>query len=431
MKPEKIYIETYGCQMNKLDSEYVNAILTEDGFTVVTDPDDADVILLNTCGVRDNAEQRIHGRVGELSSLRRFKPDLIFGIIGCMAQRLGNNLISDVVSIVAGPDTYRLLPSMIEKALYEKTSFTDLHRDETYSGIEPVRVCSHSAWVAVMRGCNNYCSYCIVPYTRGSERSIPCDDILAEIENLKQNGYREVTLLGQNVNSYNDGEINFTRLLERIAQTGIEWIRFLTSHPKDLSVDILDVMSKNDNICNHLHLPLQSGSDRILKAMNRKYTISRYLSLIESARKFIPGINISTDIIFGFPDETEEDYRNTLSVMQSVRFDFAFLYRYSEREGTKAALFPNKVPEQVRLDRLREAIELQNSIIRQKNRERIGATYVVLIKGLSKDKQGWYGFTETNIPVVVKSKDGASRIGSFVNVHIEDSTGGSLVGTAI
>ena len=206
----------------------------------------------------------------------------------------------------------------------QKVASTVLRREETYTGIEPVRVSEHSAWVAVMRGCDNYCSYCIVPFTRGRERSIPCDDIVTEVENLRKNGYREVTLLGQNVNSYRDGSINFATLLERVAKTGIDWIRFLTSHPKDLSIDILEVMKKHANICNHLHLPLQSGSDRILKAMNRKYTVERYLSLIDSARSLIPGINISTDIIFGFPGETEENYRETISLMESVRFDFAF-----------------------------------------------------------------------------------------------------------
>ena len=431
MKPESIYIETYGCQMNKLDSEYARAILEDDGYTIVTDYAEADVILLNTCGVREHAEQRIHGRLGELSWLRRKKPELIFGVIGCMAQRLGEALLSGAVRIIAGPDSYRKLPEMIKDAVNENVVDTVLDTEEIYGGIEPVRSDSCSAWVAIMRGCNNYCSYCIVPYTRGRERSIPLEKIIAEVQHLKKNGFHEVTLLGQNVNSYRHGNTNFAGLLDCVADTGIEWIRFLTSHPKDLTPEILEVMAQRENVCNHLHLPLQSGSDRILKAMNRKYSVAQYLTLIEQARKMVSGINISTDLIFGFPGETDEDFQETISLMETIRFDFAFLYRYSEREGTQAEILPEKVPEQVRLDRLKEAISLQNSIMRRKIKEHIGSIYVVLVKGISKDKKGWYGFTETGIPVVISTENHDMQSGMFVNVRIENTTGASLVGTVV
>jgi len=429
MKPLNVYIETYGCQMNKLDSEYAAALLDAGGFSVVSGYTEADVILLNTCGVRDNAEQRIYGRIGELSALKRGKPDLLFGVIGCMAQRLGEKLLSGVVRIVAGPDSYRNLPDMIERAISEPVVDTVLETGETYEGIIPVRSGNRSAWVAVMRGCDNYCSYCVVPYTRGRERSIPHGRIIDEVVHLKENGFREVTLLGQNVNSYHDGNVDFAGLLECVANTGIGWIRFLTSHPKDLTAGILQVMARRENVCNHLHLPLQSGSDRILRAMNRKYTVSRYLSLIEQARSIVSGINISTDLIFGFPGETGEDFQKTLEVMRTVRFDFAFMYRYSEREGTQACLLPGKIPEDVRIERLKEAIVLQNSIMRQKNREHINSVFVVLVKGKSKDQKGWYGFTETNIPVVFTSGNNSVEIGTFVKIRVEKTTGASLVGT--
>ncbi|MHB9029170.1 MAG: tRNA (N6-isopentenyl adenosine(37)-C2)-methylthiotransferase MiaB [Candidatus Latescibacterota bacterium] len=426
-----VYIETYGCQMNKLDSENVAAILGESGFDVVEDIKAADVILLNTCGVRENAEMRIRGRVGELSSLRRERPRLAIGIIGCMAQRLGESLLSPVVKVVAGPDAYRRLPDMLRSLNSHGLADTALDTAEIYEDVVPVRSTPFSAWVAVMRGCNNFCSYCIVPYTRGRERSIPAHRVIRELEDLRAKGFREVTLLGQNVNSYRDGDTDFAELLVRAADTGMEWIRFLTSHPRDLNVRILEVMAARENICNHLHLPLQSGSDAILEAMNRRYTITRYLGLAEEARRIVPGVSLTTDLIFGFPGETEEDFRRTLSVMERVRFDFAFLYRYSEREGTKACDLPGSVPEEVRIERLKAAIELQNAITAEKNREQVGKIHTVLTKGPSKDRRGWYGFTETGVPTVYTTDDPSVLPGSFVKVRIESSTGASLVGRGI
>ncbi|HUT64168.1 MAG TPA: tRNA (N6-isopentenyl adenosine(37)-C2)-methylthiotransferase MiaB, partial [Anaerolineae bacterium] len=315
-----VYIETYGCQMNKLDSEIVGSILLDEGFTIVKNIVDADVILLNTCGVRENAEIRIHGRVAELSALKKDHPSLIFGIIGCMAQRLKKSLLSHGLKIIAGPDSYRKLPEMIRKAAVEPVVDTVLESQEIYGDIEPARTDPFSAWVAVMRGCNNFCSYCIVPYVRGGERSIPLQHIIEEIKHLKEQGYREVTLLGQNVNAYRNNGIDFAGLLRKVAFTGMEWIRFLTSHPKNLTEHILEVMVQNKNICPHLHLPLQSGSDRILKAMNRGYTVAEYLAHVQKAREIVDGISLTTDLIFGFPGETEEDFQKTLSVMRTVRF---------------------------------------------------------------------------------------------------------------
>ncbi len=417
--------------MNKLDSETVTALLEREGFSVVSDINEADVILLNTCSVREKAENRIHGRIAELSSLRKYRPELFFGVIGCMAQRLENRLISDVVRIVAGPDSYRKLPDMIRQAVDVPAVETVLKTDETYCDIDPVRSSPYSAWIAVMRGCNNFCSYCIVPYLRGRERSIPHNFIIEHIKNLKKDGCLEVTLLGQNVNSYYDSEVDFAGLLEQAADTGIEWIRFLTSHPKNLNEDILNVIARCDNVCNHLHLPLQSGSDRILSRMNRGYTMSDYMTIVRKARSTIKGLSISTDMIFGFPGETEEDFQTTLSIMKKIRFDYAFLYRYSERELTQASNMESSVPEHVRIERLKEAIALQQSITRQNNLELIGTEQVVMVKDISKDNKGWYGFSETAVPVVLTANTNNIEIGSFVKVKIESTTGTSLVGKAV
>jgi len=417
--------------MNKLDSENVASILVESGFVVVDKLALADIILLNTCGVRENAEMRIQGRVGELSSLRRKRPDLVFGIIGCMAQRLGESLLSPVVRIVAGPDSYRRLPDMLRSLDSHGIADTLLDAAETYEDVMPVRSMAFSAWIAVMRGCDNFCSYCIVPFTRGRERSIPARRVIHELERLRAEGCREVTLLGQNVNSYRDGDVDFAELLDKAADTGMEWIRFLTSHPKNLSVRMLEVMAKRKNICNHLHLPLQSGSESILEAMNRRYSVSGYLDLVEKARTMIPGISITTDLIFGFPGETEEDFAATLALMERVRFDSAYMYRYSEREGTRACSLPGRVPVDIRIRRLKEAIELQNAVTAEKNRDLIGTVVTVLVKGPSKDALGWRGFTETGAPAVFSADGRKVEPGFFMNVRVESSTGASLVGKAI
>ncbi|MFC1511702.1 tRNA (N6-isopentenyl adenosine(37)-C2)-methylthiotransferase MiaB [Candidatus Latescibacterota bacterium] len=427
--PPAVYIETYGCQMNKLDTEHVRSILTAGGLSVTHDITTADVILLNTCGVRENAEQRIFGRLGELHALKVSRPGIIFGIIGCMAQRIGKALVNRDVRVVVGPDAYRELPGLIRRAALRPVIDVRLDQGETYEGISPFRESPKSAWVAVMRGCNNFCSYCIVPFTRGRERSVTASRIIAEIEGLVSGGWREVTLLGQNVAAYRDGETDFAGLLRQVAKTGMPWVRFLTSHPKDLSDEILEVMAAHGNVCNHLHLPLQSGSDEVLGAMNRGYTVDRYRSVIDRARSLVPGISITTDLLFGFPGESEADFQTTLRVMENIRFDFAFLYRYSERTGTRAAGLAGAVPGEIRIARLSEAIALQNAISREKNRERIGTETVVLVKDRSKDGRGWYGFSEANIPVVLTSPEKPVDIGSFVTVTVESTTGASLVGT--
>ena len=426
-----VYIETYGCQMNKLDSEIVQAILESDGYHVTSDMAEADIILLNTCGVRENAETRIHGRVAELSSMRRTKPELVFGIIGCMAQRLEESLISSVVSIVVGPDAYRRLPGLIGRAHKEGVVDTLLDQAETYDDIPPVRSDPWSAWVAVMRGCNNLCSYCIVPHTRGRERSIGAANILDEVRRLVDSGCREVTLLGQNVNSYHNGNVDFARLLDDVARTGIPWVRFLTSHPKDLDDGIISVMADRTNVCPHLHLPVQSGSDRILAAMNRRYTMEDYIRRVDAARAAVPGISLTTDIMFGFPGETEEDAAETVALMERVRYDFAFLYRYSEREGTAACGMTDAVPEPARIRRLSEAIERQRIITAERNRERIGSTRVVLVKAPSKDGKGWFGMTDISVPTVVTASDDGVCEGMFVKAVIDSTTGASLVGRIV
>ncbi len=426
--PVNVYIETYGCQMNKLDSETVSAILAADGFRIVENMTDADVILLNTCGVRENAETRIHGRVGELSSLRAGRPGLVFGIIGCMAQRLDRKLLSKVVRIVAGPDSYRRLPDMLREAVYGPVVDTLLDTGETYDDIEPVRSDGFSAWVAVTRGCDNFCSYCIVPYTRGRERSMPVAHIVEEVEKLRDGGFREVTLLGQNVNSYRHEGVDFAGLLARVSDTGIGWVRFLTSHPADLTQGILDVMAGRDNVCSHLHLPIQSGSDRILEAMRRRYTSADYQKLVDDARHTVDGLSMTTDMIFGFPGETDDDFRASIDMMRRVRYDYAFLYRYSEREGTKAVGLPGSVPEEVRIERLKEAIALQLDITKERHEEQIGTTHRVLVKSPSKEAGGWFGFSEKSIPVVIAGTEGLAA-GDFVDVVITGTTGASLIGS--
>ena len=413
--------------MNKLDSENVAAVLEDSGYSVVDDLKQADIILMNTCGVREKAEDRIHGRLGELSSMRVKKPHLMFGVIGCMAQRLESALLSKVVSIVAGPDSYRRLPELLHRARQEQVIDTMLNVAETYDDIEPVRSDGHSAWVAVMRGCNNFCSYCIVPYTRGRERSLARENVIGQVERLVEQGFSEVTLLGQNVNSYHDGDTGFAELLAQIADTGIPWIRFLTSHPADLSDDILSVMAERDSICPHLHLPLQSGSDNVLKAMRRRYSIEHYLSVVDKAREYIDGLAVTTDLIFGFPGETEEDYQATIDVMNRVRFDYGFLYRYSEREGTKACDLEGHIPEELRYKRLNAAIAIQQKITSERHEELVGSTQRVLIKDRSKDGKGWFGFSGLSIPVVVRGLD-ESGPGSFADVTITGTTGASLIG---
>ncbi|MBO7476881.1 MAG: tRNA (N6-isopentenyl adenosine(37)-C2)-methylthiotransferase MiaB [Salinivirgaceae bacterium] len=437
---KKLYVETYGCQMNVADSEVVAAIMKGEGYDYTRERDEADIILLNTCSIRDNAEQRIWAKLDGLQQLKRSKPGLLVGVIGCMAERLGSSLIEKKsVDIVAGPDSYLALPILVSKALGGQPAIdTELSLTETYAGICPARIETNgvSAFVSIMRGCNNFCSYCIVPYTRGRERSRDINDILAEIEELQNKGYKEVTLLGQNVNSYKfataDGEIKFPKLLETVAEKFPTMrFRFSTSHPKDMADETLQVIAAHPNICRHIHLPVQSGSNKILEAMNRKYTREWYMGRIEAIRKFIPECAISTDVFCGFHSETEEDQQLTLDLMRWAKFDSAFMFKYSERPGTKAArTMPDNVPEDVKVARLQQIIDLQNTLSAESNQRDIGKTFEVLVEGPSKRSDAeWCGRSSQNKMIVFPHK--GQKPGDYVNVKVESSTSATLIGKIV
>lgn len=436
----RLYIETYGCQMNVADSEVVAAVLGMAGYVHTDDIGDADAILLNTCSIRDNAEQKIVHRLEYLASLRRKRSGrLVVGVIGCMAERLQEKLIREHgVDVVAGPDNYLDLPALFAQveaghpAMSVKLSTTETYRDVIPSRINAGGV---SGFVSIMRGCNNFCSYCIVPYTRGRERSRPVDSILNEVRDLESKGYREVTLLGQNVNSYRyvdeaTGEtVTFDALLARVAETFPEMrVRYTTSHPKDMTDATIAVMAAHRNIAPHIHLPVQSGSNRVLKAMNRKYTREWYLDRIAAIRRAIPDCGISTDLFTGFHDETEEDFEETLSLMREVGFDSAFMFKYSERPGTLAArTMPDNVPEDVKIDRLNRMIELQNELSAASNRRDIGKEFDVLVEGVSKRSTAqWVGRTGQNKACVFPRPEG-SRMGDIVRVRVESASSATLI----
>lgn len=434
---KRIYIETYGCQMNRLDSELLAGIFEGVGYCTATEKEQADVVLVNTCGVREHAEQRVLGRIAELGQLKRARPDLVLGVVGCMAQRLGERLFEmrPEVDVVAGPDSYRALPALIEeRSDHRRYRLLSLQSDEQYEGIHPHREGKVRAWVAIMRGCNNFCSYCVVPYTRGRERSRGHRFIIHEIEDLVREGVRDVTLLGQNVNSYRDGvadaseDVGFAELLRRIIrETGIPRLRFLTSHPKDMSEDALSVMGESKSLCEHLHLPLQSGSDDVLNRMNRRYTVDQYLRIVDRAHERIPGLSLTTDVVVGFPGETERDFEQTMDVMRGVRFDDAYTYRYSPREGTKAFEMVDDVPDEEKARRLTELIALQRTISRERNEALIGSEVEILVEGPSRDRQGMLGRTRTDKPVIVHERGWTE--GDWTHVKIVETTGATLIGT--
>lgn len=434
----RLYIETYGCQMNVADSEVVAAVMATDGYEVTDDIDVADAVLLNTCSIRDNAEQKIHSRLQYLASLKRKRRGrLIVGVIGCMAERVKDDLIANHgVDLVAGPDSYMDLPSLfgaVESG--EKAINVELSTTETYRDIIPMKITGNSVsgFVSIMRGCNNFCSYCIVPYTRGRERSREAESILREVADLRKRGFKEVTLLGQNVNSYNyvdaAGEaVTFPRLLAMVAESAPDMrVRFTTSHPKDMSDETIAVIASHDNICNHIHLPVQSGSNSVLKAMNRKYTREWYLDRIAAIRRAIPDCGISTDMFTGFHDETEEDFQLTLSLMREVGFDSAFMFKYSERPGTLAAkTMPDNVAEEVKIERLNRMIALQNELSAESNRRDIGKTFDVLVEGVSKrSKEQMVGRNQQNKTCVFPRGD--FRIGDTVKVRVVDSSSATLI----
>jgi len=436
---KKLYIETYGCQMNVADSEVVAAVMGEIGYTITENQLEADVLFINTCSVRDNAEQRIWGRLRLFNSYKKKKKNLIIGMIGCMAERLADELLDKkVVDLVAGPDAYRDLPYLIDKANEGEAAINvELTTDETYDSLVPKRLTSDSisGFVTITRGCNNFCTYCIVPYTRGRERSRDPQDILNEVADLAKNGYKEVTLLGQNVNSFKweiEGQkrpTKFPDLLKMIAesQPGMR-VRFTTSHPKDLSERLLKTMISLPNICHHIHLPFQSGSSKILKLMNRKYDREWYLRRIEAIREIIPGCGLSTDVFCGFSGETEEDFQETLSLMEAVKFDSAFMFKYSERPGTYAHKhLPDDVPEEIKSERLSRMIELQNKLSLESNQRDIGKTFEVLAEGPSKKKSNeLVGRTSQNKVVVFPKLD--YQKGDLVMVKIERCTQTTLIG---
>lgn len=432
MNNSKVYIETYGCQMNVADSELVMGILGNHGYGITNEITQADVVLLNTCSVRENAEQRIYGRLGNFKTLKTEKPNLVVGILGCMAERLRKDLIEEkkIVDIVVGPDEYRRLPEFIDVAFNgEKGIGVRLSRTETYDDIIPYREDGLSAWISVMRGCDKFCTFCVVPFTRGRERSRSLESVVDEIRQLSQRGFKEVTLLGQNVNSYNDNENDFADLLASCAIVDRRMrIRFTTSHPQDLSDKLLYTIAEHSNLCNYIHLPVQSGSNRILELMNRTYTIEHYLQLIEKAKKIIPGVSFSTDIISGFPTETCEDHVMTLDVMRTVKYDGAYMFKYSPREGTKAYKMQDDVPDEVKTKRLQEIIELQQQISFEKNQQLIDKEEVILVEGFSRKSDKFLsGRTDTN-KVVIIPFDEKIKSGDYVKVKINRATHATLFG---
>ncbi len=433
-----IYIETYGCQMNVADSEVVASIMEMAGYGIAADENDADAVLLNTCSIRDNAEQKIYGRLQYLASLKKKrKGRLIIGVIGCMAERVKDDLIKNHgVDLVAGPDSYLDLPGLFASVeAGEKAINVELSTTETYRDIIPMKITGNrvSGFVSIMRGCNNFCSYCIVPYTRGRERSRETASILAEVADLRARGFKEVTLLGQNVNSYKyvgpDGSVvDFAKLIALVAEAAPDMrVRFTTSHPKDMSDDIIRAIASYNNICKHIHLPVQSGSNAVLKSMNRKYTREWYLDRIDAIRREIPDCGISTDLFTGFHGETEADFELTLDLMKSVGFDSAFMFKYSERPGTLASkMLPDNVPEDVKIERLNRMIALQNELSAESNRKEIGRVVEVLVEGVSKrSTQQLVGRTEQNKTCVFPRK--GDKIGDIVKVRVIDTSSATLI----
>lgn len=437
---KKLFIETYGCQMNVADSEVVASVMQMAGYEMTEEIQEADAIFVNTCSVRDNAEQKVLGRLQYFQSLKRKKKHLLVGVLGCMAERVKEDLIANHhVDLVAGPDSYMDLPNLIAAAENgEKVINVELSTQETYKDVMPLKLpgVHISGFVSIMRGCNNFCSYCIVPYTRGRERSREVNSILNEIRDMRDKGFKEVTLLGQNVNSYlyeQDGEqVNFSSLLEKVALEAPNMrIRFVTSHPKDMSDETLHVIAKYPNICQYIHLPAQSGSSKILKVMNRKYTREWYLDRIAAIRRILPECAISTDLFCGFHSETEEDFQETLSLMREVGYDSAYLFKYSERPGTYAAKhLEDDVPEEVKVRRLQEMIDLQNKLSEESNLRDIGKVFEVLIEGYSKrSREQLFGRTSQNKVVIFDKKN--FHVGQFIRVKIQRASSATLFGEPV
>lgn len=439
---KKLLIETYGCQMNVADSELVASVMKMAGYETTENIEDADAVFLNTCSIRDNAEQKIYHKLDALNALRKKGHTLHIGVIGCMAERVKDNLIQNHhVDLVAGPDAYLSLPDLIAQVEGgHKAINIELSTTETYKDIIPERICgSHvSGFVSIMRGCNNFCHYCIVPYTRGRERSRSIESILNEVKDLEKRNFKEVTLLGQNVNSYHfvdkekNEDVTFPLLLRRVAEAVPHMrVRFTTSHPKDMSDETLHVIAGVPNVCKHIHLPVQSGSDRILKLMNRKYTREWYMGRVEAIHRIVPDCGLTTDIFCGYHSETEEDHQMTLSLMKECAYDSAFLFKYSERPGTYASKhLPDDIPEETKIRRLEELIALQNELSAESNKKCVGNTYEVLVEGVSKrSRNQLFGRTEQNKVAVFDR--GTARVGDFVKVKINASTSATLIGELV
>ncbi len=426
----KVYIESYDCRMTVVYSQIVASILKKENYEIANSVEEATIVLLNTCAIRDNAEQKIFGRLNELRSRKYNNPTV--GVIGCMAERLGEALF-EKADIVAGPDVYRTLPNLIEQALSGgKVINTVLSNKEMYEDIEPVRLDSNgiSAFVAIMRGCNNFCSYCVVPYTRGRERSRSVATILREVQTLIDSGYKEVTLLGQNVNSYCDGDVTFAKLIKQVAELSPELrVRFATSHPKDLSDELIEAMASMPNIAKAFHLPVQSGSNVMLKAMNRKYTVEWYMDRVNALRKAMPGCSITTDIIAGFCGETEDDHRATIELMKSVGYDYAFMFAYSQRPGTVAEQkMSDDVSKEDKIRRLNEIIDTQNLLSLHNNQADIGKKFTVLVEGRSKrSEKQLFGRTSQNKVVVFDKMEGVEK-GDYVDVIVRSASSATLKG---
>ena len=453
---KRAYIETYGCQMNVSDSELMLGILAAQGYDAAATPEDADIILVNTCAIRDHAEQRVFGRVGELFKLKRERPDLVIGVTGCMAQRLGPALLEKApyVELVMGPDAYRQLPDVLgklrpqmatpssaarrslpvitvkaSKVQNQGVALLDFEPEENYEGIRVERTSGVSAWVPVQRGCNYRCTYCIVPYTRGSEKNRDPQHLLAEVREIAEQGIPEVVLLGQTVNSYEHGDWKFARLLREVARIdGIKRVRFTSPHPNDFTPDLVEVMAEEPNVCKQLHLPVQSGHNRTLKRMLRRYTVESYLEKVEMVRSAIPDIALSTDVIVAFPGETEEEYQATLDLMRHVRYDDAYLYKYSLRDGTPATRLPREefIAEDVAQQRLEQLIVLHRSIQAEINRAAVGRTVEVLVERPARTPGDMLGRTDIN--KVVAFAGDTSLIGSFVDVTLTATTGATFLG---
>ena len=429
------YIETYGCQMNVADSELVSGLLSQDGYDETKDINRADIILVNTCAIREHAEDKVHSRLGFYNQLKQKNPNTIIGVLGCMAQNLKEDILESkpYVDIILGPDSYRRLPTMIRDRSSKKSHLVDtkLSKFELYDNMFPSRNTGINAWISIMRGCDKFCTFCIVPFTRGRERSRSIEGIISEANQAVSDGFLEITLLGQNVNSYNHAGRGFHELLDEVAQIpGIKRIRYTSPHPQDMTRKVLNVMAKHDTICNYVHLPLQAGNDRVLKRMNRTYTKSRFISLVNEIRDLLPNVGLSTDIIVGFPGETEEEFKETLEVMETVRFDSAYTFKYSSRPGTKAAEYADHVTKEEKQDRIERVIMAQKQHTLFQNQKLVGAVEMVLVEKESKRSvEHWAGRTDSNKWVIFEKED--AQIRDLVPVQIKHAKGITLRGDIV